>query len=659
MPDLRNTLSQRQRLKLFATTLAVGLILIVIVAMLPETFEKPDVNIYKALTRQRMRDRSPTEQMPILDLGQKIVLVHIDDASLQNLKLSWPVSRKVYAEMIRRLDLLGAKTIGLDLLFTEAAKDEADDLALTEAFKNPKVVLTYPLLLQEFDDLGASHPYAPLIEGWSEKDKERRLGFTADWINRGHRFATLRVNRLNRTRFYSLAATLLAHFRGIHPAEALEGLTLNTWYPVMQGIELQALGAQVNPVAFGLPNSVQGYQAGEATLGDVVQVLSLEDLLSLDEEMLNSDTLGPEFLALIGVTAKAGFDEKTTVTGTISGVELHINILFNLMQDSFVRDIPPATGMFLMLILVVALGAAGTQLAQKPFVAVSAGSLLMMAGLVRMLVLGNFGNPIWPPFFGPLFVLVALTILIPVLQGQANRAKIAKMTDVMKEICPAGDLEHILEEGLKAGGERRELTILFSDLRDYTTFVETHKETVDILDFLNLYYGSVSHIFERYGGVVLDYQGDAQMVVFGLVEESKPNHAAAAIKAGVEIILTLDRLREERRKTDGLVIPDTGVGICTGDVSFGVLGNARRKQYVAIGDPTNTAARLQGKSADIGERVLAARSSRVLAGGEVIMDFVDEIPLKGKKQTIGVFSAKVEEMLAKKMVNPAEGEDDQ
>ncbi|MEW6278880.1 MAG: adenylate/guanylate cyclase domain-containing protein, partial [Candidatus Eremiobacterota bacterium] len=140
-------------------------------------------------------------------------------------------------------------------------------------------------------------------------------------------------------------------------------------------------------------------------------------------------------------------------------------------------------------------------------------------------------------------------------------------------------------------------------------------------------------------------QGDAQMVVFGLMPASRENHAAAACKAGAGLIYLLEKKRKEWL-AQGRPMPETGVGICTGPVSFGVLGTQAHKQYVAIGDPTNTASRMQGKSKELDAPVLITESTYTLAREDstLALRFLEEIEVKGKREPLKVYEVCVDEV---------------
>ena len=650
----KESLNRLETFQVLAAAVFAGFVCVFLAIVENGSLEKMNAFVYGELAQSRLEKTVPGDIFDLRErVGKNLLLLTIDEESLESRNLSWPIPRGVYADVVDRLDRLGASSIGFDMIFNEPSADMLQDQLLSEAFLNPKVVLTYPVEIAR-TELSPKYPLKSLTNGWGETDMERRLGFTWDWTNAARRrFIPLRVGQDDGRRFYALSAALLAHHRGIHPAEVLEKITLESFQFTHDDVTLTVAGAPVNIKAFGLPGSTTA-TSGKHSLSDIVEILTLDDLLSIDEADLTAGYLGPEgFIAVVGVTSRAGFDAKDTLVGEMSGAELHINVLLNLMENDFIRELSPYTLTLSLLVLAAGLGFLGTRMTLRHFYRASVAVLVVFLVVAYAALEGWFGYTLWIPLFIPVVTMATVTIAVGILRNRFDRKRLSQVMDVLKEVCPAADLESVVADGVQLGGVKRELTILFSDLRGYTTFVE-ERDAVTVLDFLNSYYGCVSDIVHRYGGVVLDYQGDAQMIAFGLTDDSKPNHAAAAVKAGVEMILTLDQMREDNKRTTGMEIPDTGVGICTGNVSFGVLGTAQRKQYVAIGDPTNTAARLQGKSADLGERVLASRSTRVLAGEEVVMEFMGDFDLKGKKKKVGIFSAKVDEMIEQGLAQAAE-----
>ncbi len=243
------------------------------------------------------------------------------------------------------------------------------------------------------------------------------------------------------------------------------------------------------------------------------------------------------------------------------------------------------------------------------------------------------------PLSAPLFNLFLCFVGINIYHYQSEQHAKKRLSNLLREFAPM-PLDFVEEAiasktGAKVGGKKTELSILFSDIRGYTDLSE-RLDPVAVMDTLNEYHGAMGDIFSRNGGVIFDYQGDAQMVVFGLVEPSTRNHAAFAAKTALEMQETLGGLREKWQK-EGRNVFEIGVGICTGEVSLGVVGSAQRKQYAAIGDSTNVAARLQGMSKQLDSPVLVAESTYLKAQEYLEADKLEPVKLKGKSEPLQVY----------------------
>ncbi|MCE7874353.1 adenylate/guanylate cyclase domain-containing protein, partial [bacterium CPR1] len=258
-------------------------------------------------------------------------------------------------------------------------------------------------------------------------------------------------------------------------------------------------------------------------------------------------------------------------------------------------------------------------------------------------------NSIDWPLILPLGAMATSFLAVNIAHVVTRNRRIAQRDEVirnvqgiLKELTPVDYDDLLATNGLVLGGKATELTVLFSDLRGYTSMAEK-LTSVEVIDRLNDYFALLGPLLERFGGAVFDYQGDALMAVFGLKPNSQPNHAAAGCKAAAAIIYELEKQRKEWLR-QGRPMPETGIGICTGMVAFGGLGTAQHKQYVAIGDPTNTASRMQGKSKELDSPVLITESTYEMAksDADVVMEYLEEIELKGKREPLKVYGVLVD-----------------
>lgn len=586
------------------------------------------------------------------EVVERLAVVVIDRPSVE--AYGWPLPRGVYGELIRRLERAGARTIGLDILFgTPGAGDESANAALRRALARPSVVLPYELVA-EGGGFAASGVYPPLVQGWTPGDWERRAGFSRELPDHDNqvRRALLEVQSSGRT-FQSFDSALLGHYLGIPPASVtartrnLESVGLGEGLARVGTVNYLAADLDPGVAAAGAPGAPgwEVLQQGGApdrttlSLSQVINVLPMRTLMETPDDQLpgffgtSQDGAPLEILALVGVTVPGGYDLKSSPVGPISGVAIHANVLANLFQDNFLRPMAPAESFLLVAGMALLAGAAGSLLeARVAFTAVGLLlGLLYLAGVEAYRRLG-----LLLPFTAPVLGVLLEFGVLAVYNVTTTRAARDRFARVLREVAPIPDLEALLGPGgLQVGSEERDLTILFSDIRGYTDLAET-LDPVTVAGMLNEYHAAMGEVFDLHGGVVFDYQGDAQMVVFGLLPGSQPNHAASACRAAAAMLERLAALRRHWHE-EGRPVFDSAVGLCSGPVAIGVLGSAQRKQYAAIGDATNTAARLQGKSQDLGTPILLAGSTAERAGDAIATVSLGSVHLKGKREPLDVY----------------------
>ncbi len=195
----------------------------------------------------------------------------------------------------------------------------------------------------------------------------------------------------------------------------------------------------------------------------------------------------------------------------------------------------------------------------------------------------------------------------------------------------------LLHSDLQLGGEEREVTILFCDLRDFTSFSEK-MAPAEVLTLLNRYLDRMSTIIERHGGVIDKYIGDAIMALFG-APVAAPDAPARAVAAARDMARALESLNAELRN-EGKPALAFGVGINTAQVVAGNMGSKTRLNYTVIGDGVNLASRLEGLTKDpayatpiiVGEATLAGITPRPFARE------LGEVKVKGKAQPVKIFA---------------------
>jgi adenylate cyclase len=217
-------------------------------------------------------------------------------------------------------------------------------------------------------------------------------------------------------------------------------------------------------------------------------------------------------------------------------------------------------------------------------------------------------------------------------QGLAERSKIHSMLqkvvskDIAQALLTRGDVE------LK--GEEREVTVLFSDFRSFTTISETVPPK-ELVAQLNSFFTGMSRAIDRHHGVIDKYVGDAVMALFG-APLSTPDDAANAVRAALSMVTEVNAINARRREA-GLPIWRQGIGINTGKVVAGTIGAEDRWSYTVIGDAVNIASRLVAVTKTYGSRIVVTDLTRAAAGSAFSYRLLDSIKVRGRSEPVEIY----------------------
>jgi class 3 adenylate cyclase len=194
--------------------------------------------------------------------------------------------------------------------------------------------------------------------------------------------------------------------------------------------------------------------------------------------------------------------------------------------------------------------------------------------------------------------------------------------------------DEILTGRLAPGGQMLDVTILFSDLRDFTPWVEA-TPAADVVRALNSYFTEMEGVIRKHGGLVLQFIGDEIEAVFG-APVAAPDHATMAVRAAMEMRERLAAWNEQRRAAGESAFRH-GVGIHTGTVLAGNIGSPERMSYLLVGDPVNLASRIQGLNKDVASDILLSGSTRSRLRGDFPLVAVPATRVKGKSMEVEVW----------------------
>jgi adenylate cyclase len=338
---------------------------------------------------------------------------------------------------------------------------------------------------------------------------------------------------------------------------------------------------------------------------------------------------------LIGVSALGVFDMRNfPFDNNVAGVEGQATMLDNLLSNDLISQAATGTGHAVMLMLMI-LGAIVFGLATLKFEAVP-------ALLLGVLAFGGFGYIDTKLLFaraqdwntGFIYLEMGTIFLFTLAAKYVVEEKNKKFirSAFTKYVAPT-IVDSIMKDPTKLslGGERKDLTILFSDIRGFTTFSEK-LDAKALSMFLNDYLGIMTKIVFAHDGTLDKYIGDAVMAFWGAPLD-QPIHASNATKAAIAMIKALNENRERFLKTYGIEV-DIGIGINTGAVSVGNMGSDTNFEYTVIGDHVNLASRLEGLTKAYAAKIVTTRFTldSIQASGCPIPEHrvIDFVKVKGK-----------------------------
>lgn len=342
-------------------------------------------------------------------------------------------------------------------------------------------------------------------------------------------------------------------------------------------------------------------------------------------------------IVIIAATAVSAFETRATpVASHDPGVVIHATILDNLLNGDAIRRAgwPASATLAAVVALLTALLAVALPSAVVGTLA--AGLVLLTAGLAATFALSR---GLWIDMAAPLFggsVAYAGAMLASYLTEGRDRRRVKEMFGryVSPEYVSRLADEH---ESLKLGGERIPITVLFSDIRGFTSLSERlPAETV--VEMLNEYLDRMADVVFRHGGTLDKFIGDAVMA-FWNAPVPTPDHATRAAEAALDMMEELETLNRRWQAAGDAAGLQIGIGLNTGEAIVGNIGSLTRKlDYTAIGDPVNLAARLESATKEYGVNIIISETTRAaLDEGGYQVNPLDEVRVKGKEQAVKIF----------------------
>lgn len=250
-----------------------------------------------------------------------------------------------------------------------------------------------------------------------------------------------------------------------------------------------------------------------------------------------------------------------------------------------------------------------------------------LARAARRVARGRYDEPVRVPQRDELGLLA--DSFNEMMTGISERDRIR---DLLGRVVSPEIAEELLSKRIELGGEQREVSVLFADIRDFTTISETEPPQ-RIISLLNTFLTRASEIVEAHGGVVADYIGDSMMALFG-APTRHDDDATRSVRTALDLWVALPEINR-RIVALGCAPLSVGVGIHTSVVVAGSMGSESRLKYSVIGDGVNLASRLEGLTRRYGVGVIASAATREACRGIVFRE-LDRVRVKGRRAPVGI-----------------------
>ena len=611
-------------------------------------FRNIELDTYDLRVAATARPAAPSEQ---------IVLVAIDNESLRRMEPlvgRWPWPRLVHATLIDYLAAAGAKVIAYDVLFaerdirkfmvadTEWTGDESDAALVDSSRRAGNVIHAAEAASIELAD-----PSRALAENLEAPALNVRLAH-GGCVERRPRVTPPFPALAQASR--GIGHTLLTldsdgPVRRIAPIVQIGERTLPSFSMATVMATGEAPVMRVEPGPDGQCSALIPWRgpAYNAAGLPTFTSYSFYDLFYSQQQLIEGQKPGidpalfKDRIVVVGVSAEGLHEVFTTPfpVGEINGPEVHANLIDAMLADRSIARAPAWVGIVLVAAGAAIVGAAGWFLNAWLTGAVA---LALAAGLFGI-AFAVFARGVWIPITLPalaiVFAFVGDLAWKYFVEGRDKRL-IKKMFSryVSKDVFD----QLVANPSLAAlGGARRNMTVLFSDIRGFTTMSEKGTPEDVVAQLNELFTRMVAVVFDH-RGTVDKFVGDMIMALYGAPLDDE-DHADHAVQTALAMIRTLQEMNGQWQ-AQGKPTLDIGIGVNTGDMVAGNIGSDTIMSYTVIGDAVNLGARLESLNKEYATRIIISEFTRARLEGQYDIHPLGEVVVKGKTRPVAIFEVK-------------------
>ncbi len=545
-----------------------------------------------------------------------IIIVAIDDESFKEMPERWTWPRNFYATLINNLKKWGAKAIAFDVIYSEpTTKNPKEDKLFADAVKNAGNVILgmgiFSDVTKSYEKIYPVFPINQLADNCFSMGLIHHVFDIDSHIRKSYMFLDY-----NKKRYFSLSLEILGAYYNLKKEDIKITYNELTWNILK--IKLYR-GNQIIINYAGGPKSFITIPFYKVYYGKGIDKNIFKDKI-----------------VLVGSTSELLHDVFLTPFSTpgvmMPGVEIHANVLNTIFSGKYLNQIGKI-GLFLLLL---AIGILTSFLifnikAWQGLIVIVFEIVFIVILSVILFVKENFIIS----FVNPIFTVLLCYLSISTYKVTVEEKEKRKIKNIFSKYVSKGVVDELLKnQEVKLGGEKRVVSVLFSDIRGFTSMSEKIKPE-EVVSILNEYLSEMTDIIFTNKGTLDKFIGDAVMAVFGSPIFLK-DHAQRAVKTAVLMIKKLDELNEKWEK-QGKKTLKIGIGINSGEVIAGNMGSLKRMEYTVIGDNVNLASRLESMNKELGTEILISENTYKEVKDIVRVRKFENIKIRGKEESITVY----------------------
>jgi adenylate cyclase len=367
-----------------------------------------------------------------------------------------------------------------------------------------------------------------------------------------------------------------------------------------------------------------------------VDIIDSYDLIKTGQKPIVNPEEFKDKIVIFGANAKLGNGlndvKKTPIDIYHSGADMQATAIDNLMHNDFLKILPDwANILITILSMLFVYYTIRTHQLIKAINYTLLTILILILGVSTCFYYGIIANLATP------VVMCVMTMIIAYIHRYVIEAKTKeKVENAMGRYMSEDVMKDVIKniDNLGLGGKKAIVTVLFSDIRGFTSMSE-NMSAQEVSQLLNEYFSEMEPIVTKYNGIINKFIGDAVMAVFGEPIQDE-NHAINAVKCGYDMLKKVGELDEKWEK-EGKPVIKIGVGINTGEVFVGNIGSEKRMEYTVIGDTVNLASRLESYNKTYKTQILISSATYEKSKDFISVNKISDVEIRGKAERMDIY----------------------